>query len=159
MKKGLNINSLRYPLMSHNYKIVNLINGLNIVGDLEYTAEEVVVKYPLEIAAKPINNEAGVLIGEHMVLRPYLVMTDDVEVNIHQISVVAISSLSERLWGSYEDMVENVYLKEISFDGNFIKEDANELPEDITNMDDEELDYLQEQLDLIANGNKDKTYH
>ena len=91
-------------------------------------------------------------------------MTDDVEVNIHQISVVSVSTLSERLWESYEDMVENVYLKEISFDGNFMKAPVKknpkqELPEEITNMDDAELDYLQEQLDLIANSNKDKTYH
>ena len=80
--------------METNYKIVNLINGLNIVGDVEYTPEEIIVKFPLEVTAKPIMNDDGNLVGEHMVLRPYLVMTDDREVFIDQFSVVSSCSLS-----------------------------------------------------------------
>jgi hypothetical protein len=144
-----------------NYKIVNLINGLNIVGDVEYTPEEIIVKFPLEVTAKPIMNDDGNLVGEHMVLRPYLVMTDDREVFIDQFSVVSSCSLSERLYKSYEEMVSNVYDKTISLDGNFYKNDDavdDELPEEIQEMSKEELDYLEEQLDLIASG-KDKTFH
>jgi len=145
-----------------NYKIVNLINGLNIVGDVEYTPEEIIVKFPLEVTAKPIMNDDGNLVGEHMVLRPYLVMTDDREVFIDQFSVVSSSSLSERLYSSYEEMVNNVYNKTISLDGTFLQKDkddaADELPEEIQEMSKEELDYLEEQLDLIASG-KDKTFH
>lgn len=146
--------------METNYKIVNLINGLNIVGDVVYTPEEIIVKFPLEVTAKPIMNDDGNLVGEHMVLRPYLVMTDDREVFIDQFSVVSSSSLSERLYKSYEEMVSNVYDKTISLDGNFYKNDAvdDELPEEIQEMSKEELDYLEEQLDLIASG-KDKTFH
>lgn len=146
--------------METNYKIVNLINGLNIVGDVEYTPEEIIVKFPLEVTAKPIMNDDGNLVGEHMVLRPYLVMTDDREVFIDQFSVVSSSSLSERLYSSYEEMVNNVYNKTISLDGNFLQkdDDADELPEEIQEMSKEELDYLEEQLDLIASG-KDKTFH
>lgn len=146
--------------METNYKIVNLINGLNIVGDVEYTPEEIIVKFPLEVTAKPIMNDDGNLVGEHMVLRPYLVMTDDREVFIDQFSVVSSSSLSERLYSSYEEMVNNVYNKTISLDGNFLQKDdvADELPEEIQEMSKEELDYLEEQLDLIASG-KDKTFH
>ena len=146
--------------METNYKIVNLINGLNIVGDVEYTPEEIIVKFPLEVSAKPIMNDDGNLVGEHMVLRPYLVMTDDREVFIDQFSVVSSSSLSERLYSSYEEMVNNVYNKTISLDGNFLQKDdvADELPEEIQEMSKEELDYLEEQLDLIASG-KDKTFH
>ncbi len=147
--------------METNYKIVNLINGLNIVGDVEYTPEEIIVKFPLEVTAKPIMNDDGNLVGEHMVLRPYLVMTDDREVFIDQFSVVSSCSLSERLYKSYEEMVSNVYDKTISLDGNFYKNDDavdDELPEEIQEMSKEELDYLEEQLDLIASG-KDKTFH
>lgn len=146
--------------METNYKILNLINGLNIVGDVEYTAEEVVVKFPLEVTAKPIMNDDGNLVGEHMVLRPYLVMTDDREVCIDQFSVVSSCTLSQRLYKSYEEMVSNVYNKEITLDGNFFQKEktADELPQEIQEMTKEELDYLEEQLDLIASG-KDKTFH
>ena len=146
--------------METNYKILNLINGLNIVGDVEYTAEEVVVKFPLEVTAKPIMNDDGNLVGEHMVLRPYLVMTDDRQVCIDQFSVVSSCTLSQRLYKSYEEMVSNVYNKEITLDGNFFQNEksADELPQEIQEMTKEELDYLEEQLDLIASG-KDKTFH
>lgn len=145
--------------MDKNYRIINLINGLNLVGDLTYTPEEIIINFPLEVVAKPIMDDNNKLVGEHMVLRPYLVMTDDREVMIHQMSVISVSSLSERLHLSYEQMVENVYNKPIAFDGNFYQEDnPDELPEEIQEMSKEELDYLEEQLDLIASG-KDKVFH
>ena len=94
-----------------------------------------------------------------MVLRPYLVMTDDSDVIIEKISVISSSSLSKRLFESYEQMVESVYNKPISFEGNFFKEDnKEELPEDIQAMNEEELDYLDEQLEKLI-GDKKETYH
>ena len=56
-------------------------------------------------------------------------------------------------------MVENVYGKPVSFDGDFYKEEnADELPEEIKEMSKEDLDYLESELENIING-KDKTYH
>ncbi len=147
--------------MQNNYRIVNLINGLNIVGDVYFDEKDVIISYPLEVAAKPISDDSGNIIGENMVLRPYLVMTDDCDVIIQEISIVSTCSLSERLWESYEQMVETVYKRTISFEGNFYKEkeeEEEELPEDIQKMVKEELDYLDEQLDKIING-KGKIYH
>lgn len=145
--------------MQNNYRIVNLINGLNIVGNVYVDEEDIIISYPLEVAAKPISDENGNIIGENMVLRPYLVMTDDCDVAIDKVSVVSTSSLSERLFDSYEQMAENVYKKPISFEGNFYKEKSSEeLPEDIKAMDEEELDYLDEQLEKLISG-KEKTYH
>jgi len=147
--------------MSNNYRIINLVNGLNIVGNVHFNKEDVVVSYPLEVATKPIADEAGNLVGENMVLRPYLVLTDDREVFIKEISVISTSRLSQNLWESYESMVETVYNKPVTFDGNFYKNsvaDIDDLPEDIQDMDKEQLDYLEEQLDKIIDG-KGKTYH
>lgn len=144
--------------MDKNYKIINLINGTNLVGNLIYTPEDIIIEFPLEVTSKPINDDDGKLVGEHMVLRPYLVMTDDREVTIHQMSVISILTLSDRLHRSYEEMVENVYSKSIPLAGSFLNKEEEELPEEIQEMSKEELDYLEEQLDLIASG-KDKVFH
>lgn len=142
--------------MEANYNIVHLANGVNLVGDLEYTPDSVVIKFPLEVTAKPVTDDNGKIVGEHMVLRPFLVMTDDREVVIDQFNVICLNRLSERLYSSYEEMVENVYGKPVSFEGNFLKEDPK--AKEIEELDDRELDYLQEQLDLIIDG-KDKILH
>lgn len=142
--------------MEANYNIVHLANGVNLVGDLEYTPDSVVIKFPLEVTAKPVTDDDGKIVGEHMVLRPFLVMTDDREVVIDQFNVICLNRLSERLYSSYEEMVENVYGKPVSFEGNFLKEDPK--AKEIEELDDKELDYLQEQLDLIIDG-KDKILH
>jgi hypothetical protein len=142
--------------MEANYNIVHLANGVNLVGDLEYTPDSVVIKFPLEVTAKPVTDDDGKIVGEHMVLRPFLVMTDDREVVIDQFNVICLNRLSERLYSSYEEMVENVYGKPVSFEGNFLKEDPK--AKEIEELDDRELDYLQEQLDLIIDG-KDKILH
>jgi len=125
---------------------------MSLVGDLEYTAEGIVLKFPLEVTAKPVNDDNGKIIGEHMVLRPFLVMTDDREVVIDMFNVVCLNSLSVRLHSSYEEMVENVYGKPVAFEGNFLKDDA-ELKE-LEDLDSDELDYMQEQLELLLGNNK-----
>ena len=138
--------------METNYYIVQLSNRMSLVGDLEYTAEGIVLKFPLEVTAKPVNDDNGKIIGEHMVLRPFLVMTDDREVVIDMFNVVCLNSLSVRLHSSYEEMVENVYGKPVSFDGNFLKDDAE--PKELEDLDSDELDYMQEQLELLLGNNK-----
>ena len=56
--------------MEINYNIVQLVNGLSLVGDIEFTPDSIVIKFPLEITAKPVTDNDGKIIGEHMVLRP-----------------------------------------------------------------------------------------
>jgi hypothetical protein len=139
-----------------NYNIVQLVNGLNLVGDIEFTPDSIVIKFPLEITAKPVTDDNGKIIGEHMVLRPYLVMTDDREVVIDQFNVICFNRLSQRLHSSYEEMVENVYGKSVSFEGNFLKDDPE--AKKLEDLDFDELEYLTEQLDLLIDG-KDKIVH
>ena len=142
--------------METNYHIVQLANGLALVGDLEYTPDSIVIKFPLEVTAKPVTDDNGKIIGEHMVLRPFLVMTDDREVVVDQFNVICMNRLSERLYSSYEEMVENVYGKPVSFEGNFLKEDPK--AKELEDLDYDELEYLTEQLDLLIEG-KDKIVH
>jgi len=139
-----------------NYNIVQLVNGLSLVGDIEFTADSIVIKFPLEITAKPVTDDNGKIIGEHMVLRPYLVMTDDREVVIDQFNVICFNRLSERLYSSYEEMVENVYGKTVSFEGDFLKDDPE--AKELEDLEFDELEYLTEQLDLLIDG-KDKIVH
>ena len=129
-----------------NYHIVQLSNRMSLVGDLEYTAEGIVIKFPLEVTAKPVNDDNGKIIGEHMVLRPFLVMTDDREVVIDMFNVVCLNRLSTRLFESYEEMVENVYGKPVSFDGDFYKEEKDSEAKEIEDLSVEEAEYLKEQL-------------
>lgn len=133
--------------METNYHIVQLSNKTSLVGDLEYTAEGICIKFPLEVTAKPVNDNSGKIIGEHMVLRPFLVMTDDREVVIDMFNVVCMNRLSQRLFSSYEEMVENVYGKPVSFDGNFYKEEKDPEAKEIDDLSIEEAEYLQEQLE------------
>ena len=143
--------------METNYHIVQLSNKLSLVGDLEYTPEGICIKFPLEVTAKPVSDNDGKIIGEHMVLRPFLVMTDDREVVIDMFNVVCMNRLSQRLVSSYEEMVENVYGKPVSFDGDFFKEKDPEAKE-IDDLSVEEAEYLQEQLKQLI-GDDDKTVH
>ena len=142
--------------MEINYHIVHLANSVSLVGDLEYTPDSVVLKFPLEITAKPVTDNNGKIVGEHMVLRPFLVMTDDREVVIDQFNVICMNRLSERLYSSYEEMVENVYGKPVSFEGNFLQDDPR--AKKLEDLDFDELEYLTEQLDLLIDS-KDKIVH
>jgi hypothetical protein len=151
--------------MQTNYYIVNLVNGLNLVGDIEHTPDDIVIKFPLEITAKSITDNDGKIIGEHMVLRPFLVMTDDREVVVDRFNVLCSMSLSQRLFSSYEEMVENVYGKDVSFEGNFYKNEEDDIDaeedyeaKDIEELNQEEANYLKEQLESFIES-KDKTVH
>lgn len=144
--------------MEANYYIVQLSNKMSLVGDLEYTAEGICIKFPLEVTAKPVNDDAGKIIGEHMVLRPFLVMTDDREVVVDLFNVVCMNRLSQRLFSSYEEMVEHVYGKPVSFDGNFYKEEKDPEAKEVEELSVEEAEYLQEQLQQLI-GDDDKVVH
>jgi hypothetical protein len=141
-----------------NYHVVRLSNNLNLVGDVEYTAEGICIKFPLEVTAKPINDDTGKIIGEHMVLRPFLVMTDDREVVVDLFNVVCMNSLSQRLSPSYEEMVENVYGKVVAFDGDFYKEEKDSEAKEVKDLSVEEAEYLQEQLQQFISDD-DKVIH
>ena len=144
--------------METNYHVVQLSNRLSLVGDLEYTPEGICIKFPLEVTAKPVNDDTGKIIGEHMVLRPFLVMTDDREVAIDMFNVVCMNRLSQRLFSSYEEMVENVYGKPVSFDGDFFKEEKDPEAKEIDDLSVEEAEYLQEQLQQLISDD-DKIVH
>lgn len=144
--------------METNYHVVRLSNNLNLVGDVEYTAEGICIKFPLEVTAKPINDDTGKIIGEHMVLRPFLVMTDDREVVVDLFNVVCMNSLSQRLSPSYEEMVENVYGKVVAFDGDFYKEEKDSKAKEVKDLSVEEAEYLQEQLQQFISDD-DKVIH
>lgn len=142
--------------MESNYYIVQLVNGTCLVGDLEYTVDSIVLKFPLAVTAKAISNSEGSVIGEHMVLRPYLVMTDDREVVIDQFNVLCASTLSTRLHQSYEDMLETVYGKPVSFDGDFYSPDE---PEVLEKMSKEEAVKMKEQVDALLDDMDDSNIH
>ena len=142
--------------METNYHIVQVSNGLSLVGDIEFTVDSIVIKFPLEVTAKPVNDDNGKIIGEHMVLRPYLVMTDDREVVIDQYNVICFNRLSERLYSSYEEMVENVYGKPVSFEGNFLSKDAE--AKEIEDLSVEEAEYLKEQLENFISDDKETVH-
>jgi len=138
-----------------NYNVVKLINNVTLVGDITETPEDVLINHPLEIWGKPIHNEKGKIVGEQMLLRPYLVMTKDTEVVIDTYNVLCFSKLDDRLINSYEEMVKNVY-SDVQYDGNaFVPNDDEKEALQLTK---EEAEYISEALDnLILN--KDKTFH
>ena len=142
--------------METNYHIVQVSNGLSLVGDIEFTVDSIVIKFPLEVTAKPVNDDNGKIIGEHMVLRPYLVMTDDREVVIDQYNVICFNRLSERLYSSYEEMVETVYGKPVYFEGNFLSKDAE--AKEIEDLSVEEAEYLKEQLENFISDDKETVH-
>ena len=149
--------------METNYHILHLVNGQTLVGDLEYTVEAIMLKFPIEVTSITITDEEGKVMGEHMVLRPFLIMTDDRELLIDQFNVLCCVTLSERLYKSYEDMVEHVYSKKVSFDGDFYSGEKKEKEKDIEDLSQEEAKRLQDQVDNIIenlnNNNDDNTLH
>jgi len=82
---------------SNNYQIIRLTNNTTIVGEVILSPEEVIVLYPLEIYSKPLQDANGKVIGEQMVLRPLLVMTQDSDVVIDIYNVLFINRLDEKL--------------------------------------------------------------
>lgn len=141
----------------NNYNIVKLINGTMIVGDTVHTPEDVLVSRPLEVYAKPVQDGTGKVIGEHMVLRPYLVMTEERDVVIDTYNVLFTSKLDKRLYRTYEEMADTVYEKGMSYDDRQL--DEIEGAEDFKDLNDEETEYLKEVLEGLSGNKKDEILH
>jgi hypothetical protein len=116
-----------------------------------FTPEDILIQYPLEVYSRPVEDGNGKVVGEHMVLRPYLVMTQDTEVVIDTYNVLCSSKLDGRLVNSYEEMVDKVYKKSIQFEGDFYQEEPEK------EMTKEEAEYLNEVLENFLE--KEKTLH
>lgn len=136
--------------MSSSYQILNLVNGLTLVGDVEWSTESAIIHYPLEVTANSITNEEGKIVGEHMVLKPYLVMSEETDVSIDQLHILTSCTLAKRLTSSYEDMVNSVYFSDKEFSGEFLQnENVEEIDDDISNMSVEDRTKLKEQVDNL----------
>ena len=109
--------------METNYQVIRLLNNVTVVGNVLFTPEDILIQYPLEVYSRPVEDGNGKVVGEHMVLRPYLVMTQDTEVVIDTYNVLCSSRLDGRLVNSYEEMVDKVYKKTIEFEGDFYQEE------------------------------------
>lgn len=143
--------------MTSNYQVLKLVNGITIVGDIIIADGDVVIQHPLEIYSKPAMDANNKIIGEHMVLKPYLIMTEDVDVVIASYNILATNRLDERLYRSYEDMVKNVFKKSIVYDGGFFKEEKQK---DINEYTVEEAKHLREIVNnLILNKGSDDVKH
>jgi len=138
--------------MQSNYKVIKLTNNVTVVGDIEFTPEDVLIVNPLEVYSKPMQDSAGKVVGEQMVLRPFLVMTQDQEIVIDTYNVLYVSDLDERLISTYEEMVNTVYKTGMSYDGNAYV--SNKEPE----YTKEEAEYMKEVLDEMLL-KKDKIVH
>lgn len=101
-------------------RIIKLINNTTLVGIYEQNEDMIKVTYPFEIIVQTYPNEHGLPIGETNLIRPYMTMTDDREVNFESINVMTTYSLSEKFYRSFQNMVDNCYNKETSFSGDFI---------------------------------------
>ena len=137
--------------MEANYQVIRLLNNVTVVGNVLFTPEDILIQYPLEVYSRPVEDGNGKVVGEHMVLRPYLVMTQDTEVVIDTYNVLCSSKLDGRLVNSYEEMVDKVYKKSIQFEGDFYQEEPEK------EMTKEEAEYLNEVLENFLE--KEKTLH
>jgi len=143
--------------MTSDYRVLKLVNGITIVGDVIDENEDIIILYPLEVYSKPAMDATNKIIGEHMVLRPYLIMSTDVDVVIASYNILTTNRLDERLYNSYEEMVKSVYKKAMVYDGGFFKE-GNQKPANEYTV--EEAEYLQEIINtLILNKDSDGTIH
>lgn len=154
--------------MQNNYLVLNLTNGLTLVGDVEWSATTAYVSFPLEVSANPITNDDGKIIGEHMLLKPYLVMTDELSVAIDEYNIITTYPLANRLVESYENMVDNVYGSNVQYDGSFINkdQDTDEIIDEIKEMTPEQaketkdrVDQLLDALEMSGRKNPDDTIH
>lgn len=135
--------------MNNEVRIVNLINGLVLVGEVEFNEfDDVVIANPLEVSAKSIADEGGRIIGEHMVLKPHLVMTDDTFVEIGWYNIISTQPLAKRLYPKYNDMVQaSYYSKSLN---ESLREDSS-----LDDLDTAERKKLQDVVDSILDNLND----
>lgn len=142
--------------MDKNYRILRLINGTTIVGNVYRGHDNLIVDNPLEVITREIENDGGKYIGEQMNFRPFMIMTDDKNVTINNNNILLDYSLSPRLHNSYSEMVSSVYKQEIVYDGNFIskEKELDELEQELENLSDDTLKDLEEFLEEFLMPNK-----
>ena len=136
-------------------RVIKLINNTTLVGIFEQNDDIVKITYPFEIIVQTLPSETGMPIGETNLIRPYMTMTDDREVNFESINVMTTYSLSEKFYRSFQSMVDNCYKKETSFSGDFIDDydpvrAGDEYDQKLTP---EEEEWLRE---AMLHGNNDK---
>mgnify|MGYP003338265074 CR=1 FL=1 len=142
--------------------VVKLINGTTIIGVVETNADGYTIRYPLELVSTPITKQdVRAPLGEHMSIRPYLVMTDDDFVIIDRLNVISMSPLSQKFSHSYDVLVDHVYNEERFYDGDFLtgpSEDLERLQgnagKELHQLTDEEREYLDSMIEKLIHGNK-----
>jgi len=139
-------------------RVIKLINNTTLVGIFEQQDDMIKITYPFEIVIHTLPNEQGMPLGETNLIRPYMTMTDDREVNFDSINVMTSYSLSEKFYRSFQNMVENCYNKPTYFSGDFIDEEpvsaGNEYDVDLTP---EEEEWLKEAM--LSNTDDKETIH
>jgi hypothetical protein len=135
--------------MDKNYRILKLVSGITIVGDIDFINNVIIVKQPLEVVSRVLSKE-GKYVGEQMNFRPFMIMTDEDSVTIDSYNLLVDFSLSTRLHKSYSEMVDMVYKKEITYDGSFIsKKEAldKEVQKELEGLSDTTIKELEEFLE------------
>ena len=144
--------------MQNNYKVIRLTNNTTVVGDTEFTTNDVLIANPLEIYSKPMHDATGKIIGEQMVLRPLLIMTQDQDIVIDTYNILYTTDLDKRLVATYEEMVNTVYKSGMAYDSSAYTCNAyvsNKEPE--PEYTKEEAEYMKEVLNKVLK--KDDVIH
>lgn len=121
--------------------VLKLINNTTLIGEIEYTPAEVVIRYPLEVHTQPLDGQAQ---GEMNHIRPYLTMTDVTQIEIDQFNILTTYPLSDRFVPSYLALVEQCYGDGVKYDGSFLDDDADW--DDEGEWGEEELEGLTDEL-------------
>lgn len=126
--------------------VVRLLGGQNIIGYTNITPEGITVLYPLEYLSMPAPGPRG--LGEINHIRPYLTMTDSVQVTFDDINVITTYPLSEKFYRSYRQLVDTVYKQSVEYTGSFV-EDEGIYEDDYVSPEEEEA--LNKMIDAVNN--------
>lgn len=140
--------------MDSEYQVLKLVNGITLVGNVSAGEYEIIVREPLELLTKPIMKE-DICIGERVVLRSFLVMTDDTFIVLDRCNILTSNRLSEKLIPAYLDMVKRVYTNETEYDGSFLDGVDEPLSDALKGMSDDEKTYVNSMLDNIIKNSDD----
>jgi len=140
--------------MDSEYQVLKLVNGITLVGNVSADPLDIIVREPLELLTKPIMKE-DTCIGERVVLRAFLVMTDDTFIVLDRFNILTSNRLSEKLIPAYLDMVKRVYTNETEYDGSFLDGVDEPLSDALKGMSDDEKTYVNSMLDNIIKNSDD----
>lgn len=144
--------------MVNNYKIIHLVNGTTLVGDVIHTPDEIIIRYPLEVVTRPIKDPHNQtkLIGEAINLRPFIWMSDDIDIAIDTFNVLTEISLAPSHYENYEAMVMSSYKTSIRYSGvneYDLNEPSDEELQEIENLSEQERTELQNFLNRVLTNN------